>query len=58
MGLYTEGGLMEAVLTNSTDIKCQFCGHDIDNHTYSGCLVVKCKCKNTPSSICLNKEGE
>jgi len=33
------------------DIKCKKCGHDIDNHSFKGCLVKKCKCRLKPSDV-------
>lgn len=33
------------------DITCKDCGHDIDNHSYKGCHVKKCKCKLKPSDV-------
>ncbi len=38
------------------DIICQNCTHDIDNHSYKGCLVIKCKCESMPSDI--SRESE
>ena len=32
-------------------IMCKECGHDIDNHTWKGCLVKACKCRQKPSDI-------
>lgn len=33
------------------DVVCKDCWHDIDNHSYKGCLVKRCKCKTRPSEI-------
>ena len=50
-----EGGLkMERETELKQDIKCEKCGHDIDNHTYTGCLVKGCNCKVKPSEIAMS----
>lgn len=33
------------------ELMCQECYHDIDNHSYNGCLVKGCKCRSKPSEI-------
>ena len=33
------------------DFPCPECWHDIDNHSYKGCLVKSCKCELRPSAI-------
>lgn len=40
------------------EFKCSTCGHDIDNHTYRGCLVQGCRCAKTPHDIAKAYLGE
>ncbi|KKN21275.1 hypothetical protein LCGC14_0927060 [marine sediment metagenome] len=33
------------------DSCCVHCGHNIDNHTYNGCRVWRCKCELMASDV-------
>ncbi len=33
------------------DCSCIYCGHNIDNHSYKGCKVWRCKCELMSSDV-------
>lgn len=47
-----EQGFLLENLPKDRMYSCVNCGHDIDNHSYKGCLVEKCDCKLRPSQVC------